>query len=126
LTLGTAIALTIQKPLIYPRKEIKSYGTGRAVEGVYQPGESVVIIEDLVTSGGSVLKSIEPLLAAGLRVSEVAVLIDREQGGREALAKQGYRLHAALRLPEILEVVQAAGRISAEQVGQVRRYLEGG
>ena len=80
-------------------------------------------MEDLVTSGGSVVKAIEPLQTAGLRVSDVAVLIDRQQGGRDNLAAQGYRLHAALTLPDILNTLQAAGRISAEQVEIVRQYL---
>jgi uridine monophosphate synthetase len=83
-----------------------------------------VVIEDLVTTGGSVLKAVEQLKAAGLVVSDIAVLIDREQGGPETLAHQGYRLHAALRLTDILITLQQAGRISAEQVAAVRRYLE--
>jgi uridine monophosphate synthetase len=124
LTLGTAVALTLHKPLIYPRKEVKSYGTGQAIEGIYAAGERVVVLEDLVTTGGSVVKAIEPLKAAGLLVSDVVVLIDREQGGREALASQGYRLHAALKLGDILAELYQAGRISAEQVIAVQNYLK--
>lgn len=121
LTIGTAVALTINKPLIYPRKEVKAYGTGRAIEGVFSAGERAVIIEDLVTSGGSVLKAIAPLAAAGLKVQDVVILIDREQGGGQTLAEQGYRLHAALRLSEILETLHQAGRISAEEFEGVKR-----
>jgi uridine monophosphate synthetase len=123
LTLGTAVALTMHKSLIYPRKEVKSYGTGRAIEGIFSAGERVVVLEDLVTSGGSVLKVIEPLTAVGLTVADVVVLIDREQGGAEVLAAQGYRLHAALRLTEILDVLHQAGRLSGEQVVAVKNYL---
>ncbi len=123
LPLGTAVALTMSKSLLYPRKEVKSYGTGKTIEGVFKAGEQVAVLEDLVTSGGSVLKAIEPLTAAGLKVSDVVVLIDREQGGREALATQGYRLHAVLRLSQILETLYQAGRISGEQVAQVRKQL---
>ncbi|HMR64784.1 MAG TPA: orotidine-5'-phosphate decarboxylase, partial [Anaerolineae bacterium] len=125
LTLGTAVALALDKPLIYPRKEVKAYGTGRSIEGVFQAGDKVVVIEDLVTSGGSVIKSIEQLAAAGLQVRDVAVLIDREQGGAETLAAKGYRLHAALKMTDILATLQESGRISAAERVQVEQYLRG-
>jgi uridine monophosphate synthetase len=124
LPLGTAVALTMSKSLLYPRKEVKSYGTGKTIEGVFKAGEQVAVLEDLVTSGGSVLKAIEPLHAAGLKVSDVVVLIDREQGGREALVAQGYYLHAVLRLSQILETLHQAGRISGEQVAQVKNNYQ--
>jgi uridine monophosphate synthetase len=123
LPLGTAVALRLNKSLVYPRKEVKSHGTGQAIEGVYQAGQRVVVLEDLVTSSGSVLKAIEPLSAAGLSVADVVVLIDREQAGRETLAAQGYRLHAVLTLTEILEALHQTGHISTAQMAEVRSYL---
>ncbi len=123
LTIGTAISLTINKPLIYPRKEIKGYGTGKSIEGRFAVGEKAVMIEDLVTSGGSVLKAIEQLEAAELVVEDVVVLIDREQGGAQALAQRGYRLHAALKLTEILETLVHIGRISAEQLNSCKLQI---
>ena len=124
LPIGTAVALLTDSSLIYPRKETKAHGTGKAIEGVFSAGDRVVVIEDLVTSGGSVLKAIETLEGAGLKVSDVAVLIDREQGGDKNLAEKGYRLHAALQLPEILETLHQVGRISTEQLTTIRQYLE--
>jgi uridine monophosphate synthetase len=123
LTIGTAVALAMNRPLIYPRKEAKAYGLGKNVEGVFTPGDKAVVIEDLVTSGGSVLSAIETLEGAGLVVSDVAVLIDREQGGLENLAEKGYRLHATLRISEILKTLQAAGRVSTAEVAAVKAYL---
>jgi uridine monophosphate synthetase len=123
LTIGTAVALTIHSSLIYPRKEVKAYGTSKTIEGVFSAGDRVVVIEDLITSGGSILKAIETLTTAGLVVSDVIVLIDREQAGAKTLARAGYRLHAVLRLSEILKTLAEAGRISAEQVAVVERYL---
>jgi uridine monophosphate synthetase len=124
LTIGTAVALATNSSLIYPRKEVKAYGAGKSVEGVFKAGEKAVVIEDLITSGGSILKAIETLVAAGLVVADVAVLIDREQSGAETLAKAGYKLHAVLTLSQILTTLQAAGRISAEQAATVERYLD--
>ncbi|MBN1219173.1 MAG: orotidine-5'-phosphate decarboxylase [Anaerolineae bacterium] len=123
LPIGTAVALLMNKSLIYPRKEVKAHGTGKRIEGIFAPGDRVVVLEDLVTSGGSVLTVIETLVEAGLKVSDVAVLIDREQGGDKNLAKKGYRLHATLRLSEIVDTLAEAGRISAGQVTTIRRYL---
>lgn len=120
LPIGAAIALSLNKPLIFPRKEAKSYGTGQTVEGDFAAGDTAVVIEDLVTSGGSVLQAIDQLAAAEVVVHEVAVLIDRQQGGPENLTAQGYHLHAALRMADILTVLHQAGRISAEKVAQVK------
>ena len=124
LTIGTAVALATNSSLIYPRKEVKAYGTGQAVEGIFAPGDRVVVIEDLVTSGGSVIKAIGTLEAAGLVVQDVAVLIDRQQGGPEALGAAGYRLHAVLTMTQILDTLQEAGRISFDQANAVRSYLK--
>lgn len=123
LTIGAAVALAVDKPLIYPRKEIKAHGTGRAIEGDFQPGQRAVVIEDLVTSAGSVLAAIQPLEAAGLAVSDVAVLIDRQQGGPQNLAAAGYHLHAALTMTQIVDTLEAAGRIASSQAAVVRSYL---
>lgn len=125
LPIGTAAALAANKPLIYPRKEIKTHGTGQAIEGAFAAGETVVVIEDLVTSGGSVLRAIEPLAAAGLRVKDVVVLIDREQGGSQNLAQAGYRLHAVTRLSEVLNVLHQAFRISTVEFDRTMNYLAG-
>lgn len=125
LPIGTATALAANKPLIYPRKEIKTHGTGQAIEGAFEAGETVVVIEDLVTSGGSVLRAIEPLAAAGLRVKDVVVLIDREQGGSQNLAQAGYRLHAVTRLSEVLKVLHQAFRISPAEFDRTMNYLAG-
>lgn len=124
LTIGAAVALATDSSLIYPRKEIKAYGTGQAVEGVFVAGDRAVVIEDLVTSGGSVIKAIETLEAAGLVVQDVVVLIDRQQGGLEALAAAGYWLHAVLTMTQILDTLQEAGRISFDQANAVRSYLK--
>ena len=81
------------------------------------------MIEDLVTSGGSVLRAIETLRSAGLTVKDVVVLIDREQGGPENLAEAGYRLHAAMTMTLVVETLTTAGRLSSEQSTAVKTYL---
>jgi uridine monophosphate synthetase len=123
LPIGTAVALELDLPLIYPRREVKTHGTGRQIEGAFKPGDRAIVLDDLITTGGSKLTAIEPLEAAGLAVKDVVVLIDREQGGREELEAAGYRLHAVLRLGEMLDHLVEAGRIGPEQRQKVLRYL---
>ncbi|MBN1400061.1 MAG: orotidine-5'-phosphate decarboxylase [Anaerolineae bacterium] len=123
LPIGTAVALQMGEPLIYPRGQAKSYGTRRAIEGEYVAGERVVLLDDLISSGGSKLEAIEPLREAGLVVQDVVVLIDREQGGREDLAGHGYRLHAALTLRDLVRSLERQGAVSAAQAQEVYAYL---
>ncbi len=125
LPIGTAVALELGLPLIYPRKEAKAHGTGRQIEGKFQPGDRAVVLDDLITTGGSKLAAIEPLEAAGLTVKDVVVLIDREQGGREELEAAGYRLHAVLCLSWMLDRLVEEGRIEASRREQVLAYLSG-
>ncbi len=123
LPIGTAVALHLGVPLIYPRKETKSYGRQRAVEGHFEPGERVVVLEDLATTGGSALKGVAALRAAGLTVEDVVVLVDREAGAARNLAAEGLRLHAAFRLSDMVHVLRENGAISAEMAARVHVYL---
>jgi uridine monophosphate synthetase len=123
LPIGTAVALQTGRPLIYPRKEAKRYGTRRAIEGAFEAGERVVVLDDLITTGGSKIQAIAPLEEAGLVIEDVVVLIDRESGGREELAREGYRLHAVFTLHQILDVLAAQGEIDEEKRAQVLSWL---
>lgn len=123
LTIGTAVSLEVGKPLIYPRKEVKDYGTKRQVEGQFSPGQTVAVIEDLITSGGSVLRAAQQLQNEGLQVRDLLVLIDRQQGGKEALEQAGYRLHAVLTMNDLLTSLHAQGLIDGEQVRAVKDYV---
>ena len=124
LPIGVAMALEIDCPMIYPRREAKQYGTRRAIEGAFEPGETALLVDDLITRGGSKLEAIESLEGADLTVKDVLVLIDREQGGARDLAERGYRLHAVLRLTELLEVLADSERITSEKHAQVLAYLK--
>ncbi len=125
LPLATAAALQLRMPLLYPRKEVKAYGTGRTIEGSYQRDETVVVIDDLITNGASKLTAIEPLLAAHLRVRDVVVLLDREGTGAQELASAGYQLHSVFRLRELMDLLLSEGRITLEQRELVEQFLSG-
>jgi orotate phosphoribosyltransferase len=114
LPIGTALCLELDVPLVYPRPP-KGHGTGKQIEGHWRSGQTAVAIDDLVTSGDSVLGGIRQLEEAGLRVKDAVVLIDREQGGREMLQEKGITLHSAASLGQLLMVLEKSGRITPEQ-----------
>ena len=115
LPIAAAISLQSGWPLVYPRKETKEYGTKSPVEGPYQKGETVVVIDDLVTTGESKFEGIEKLESVGLQVRDVVVLINRQPPKSNAFAQKGLTLHAVLHLPELLEYWHAQGAITTDQ-----------
>jgi uridine monophosphate synthetase len=121
--IATAISLQGGWPMIYPRKETKEYGTKVEIEGVYNLGERVVVIDDLATTGGSKFEAIEKLTTAGLQVSDVVVLIDRQSGAKQALARAGYHLHAVITLGQMLDYWELQGSVEEEQLNRVREFL---
>ena len=124
LPIATAISLTHNKPMAMRRKEVKDYGLKKAIEGKFEPGQNVLIIEDLVTSGMSVFETIEPLEHEGLKVTDIVVLIDREQGGKKHIQEKGYNLHSVLTISEILEILQQTGKLEATMADQVRSFIK--
>ena len=123
LPIGTAVALAADKALIYPRKEAKAHGLGKDIEGAWQAGERVVIIEDLITKGGSTLQTVERLRAVGLQVEHVIVLIDREQGGVANLAAAGVTAHAVFTVSEMLETLVQAGKLDENKRQEVLQFI---
>ena len=84
------------------RKEAKTHGTGKLIEGAYLPGDRVVVIEDVITTGGSALRAVEVIRAAGGIVVGVLAVVDREEGGREAIAAAGVDVETLVRATEIV------------------------
>lgn len=123
LPIGTALCLAMDKPLIYPRKTAKSYGTGKQIEGRYAVGQTAVVVDDLITSGDSILETIATIKAAGLKVGDAAVLIDREQSGRQTLEAEGYRLHAVARLTDLLGILLEHDRLDHNQYDEILSSL---
>ena len=89
------------------RKEPKTHGTGKLIEGPFRPGDRVAVIEDTITTGGSAKKAIDAVRAAGGEVIGVLALVDREEGGREALEAEGVEVIALARASEIVPRIPA-------------------
>jgi uridine monophosphate synthetase len=123
LPIGQAVSLASGRPLIYPRREAKDYGTRKLIEGTHAAGETVVVLDDLVTTGRSKIEAMQPLSEAGLKITDVVVLIDREQGGRAELAARGVCLHSVMTISQFLDSLVRQGRIAASVRGDVRSAL---
>jgi uridine monophosphate synthetase len=122
--IATAISLAGNYPMIYPRKEVKTYGTRAEIEGEYHPGETVVVIDDLATTGGSKFEAIEKLTGVGLLVRDIVVLVDRESSAKESLAQAGYALHAVLTISQLLTHWEENGRVDKDKIEATRRFLQ--
>ncbi len=121
--IATAISLAGNYPMLYPRKEVKTYGTKAEIEGDFLAGETVVVIDDLATTGWSKFEAIEKLTGAGLVVKDVVVLIDRQSGAKESLAEAGYRMHAVLTIGEMLGYWEKTGNVAAANIHATREFL---
>ena len=108
--LAAAASLESGLPFVIVRKEPKEYGTGNRLEGPYDEGECLCLVEDVVTSGGALLDSIEALRGAGLAVQTAVCVVDREEGGADALARRAVRLRPIFRAGELLEEAKSPAK----------------
>lgn len=119
---ATGLALNLQRPMIFPRKEVKAHGTRRLIEGNFYPGETVVVIDDILISGKSVMEGADKLKSAGLKIEDIVVFIDHEGGVKDRLADNGYRAHSVLSISEITATLYEAGRINDEQYASFQQH----
>jgi uridine monophosphate synthetase len=124
LPLATGISLNRSIPMIMPRKEVKDHGTKRAIEGVFSAGQVALIIEDVVTSGTSILETVTKLKEAQLQVQDVLVVIDRQQGARQKLAHEGIFVHALYTLSDITDALFAQGIIDDATIRNVGAFIK--
>src|SRR6202142_937720 len=121
--IATAISLQGHYSMIYPRKEVKAYGTKAEIEGEYHTGETVVVIDDLATTGGSKFEAIEKLISAGLKVKDVVVWGDRQSGAKESLEEAGYDLHAVLTITRLLDYWDKMDLVNKDKIEETRDFL---
>lgn len=126
LPIAGAISLEIERPWIFMRKEglAKGYGLQKSLEGEFKKGETVVMIEDLVTRATSLMEAIPAIEQQGLVIKDAVVLLDYGKGGRDVLEKAGYNLHAFMTMREMVDIMHADGKIDAAKHAQCVAFLE--
>ena len=123
LPMATVMSIASGIPLIIKRKENKGYGTKRMLEGVFQDGQNCLLVEDVITSGKSLIETIQEVEREGLIVSDIVVVLDREQGGIERLKKQGYRVKTLFTINEVVTTLFKYNKLDEGQVSGIRQFL---
>ena len=123
LPFATVMSAEHDKPMVMRRKEVKGYGTRKAIEGYFENGQNCLIVEDLITSGSSVFETIEPLEHEGLKITDIVVLVDREQGGKKHIEGKGYNLHSVLTISQVLETLEVEEKLDSEMVSKVKEFI---
>ncbi|MFW6362768.1 MAG: orotidine-5'-phosphate decarboxylase [Spirochaeta sp.] len=124
LPLATAVSLEIGVPMIYPRMEQKKHGSGDRIEGGYHPGERVLLLDDLITTGGSKIEAVQILRNAGLVVEDLVVLLERGGQGRREMKDAGIRLHACAQVQELFSYCRSVGIITRDEEAQMRTFTD--
>ena len=111
---ASQIAYNLKKPFLYVRKGIRKHGRQRRVEGILVSGDHVLLIDDLITTGINLKKAAEAIRAEGGVVTEVVALLDREEGGKAKLEKNGLKVHTLLQIKEVANTLYELGAIDEE------------
>ena len=122
--LSTAITLKTKIPMIYVRKRPKGYGMDKLIEGELKEGQKVALVDDMATNAFSKLAFIDGIRQAGGIVNDAVIVLDREQGGADALAKENVKLHSLITLKELLSYMKDNNLIDDDKYNEILDYLE--
>jgi orotate phosphoribosyltransferase len=121
---ASQIAYNLKKPFLYVRKGVRLHGRQRRVEGILVSGDRVLLVDDLVTTGLTLKRAAEAVTAEGGIVKEVVALLDREEGGKEKLAKYGIQLHALLKISEVANTLYEIGAMDEESLKTILKQIK--
>lgn len=116
---AAVLAFNLSKPFLYVRKEEKEHGRGRRIEGILQPADKVLVLDDVITTGKNILEAVEAITAEGGVVEDAVVLLDRQQGGEASLRKAGVKLHSFATMKQIADRLNARGLIDEGQLKEI-------
>ena len=125
LPMATAMSLESYLPLIIKRKEAKAYGTKKLIEGIYEKDQNCLLVEDVITSGKSLVETIDEVENEGIKVSDIVVVLDRQQGGKEKLEAKGYKVHSLFNISEVVEILREVNYIDKAEVARIQDFVSG-
>ncbi|MFX1510892.1 MAG: orotate phosphoribosyltransferase, partial [Promethearchaeota archaeon] len=123
ISFATAICNRLNLPLLYIRSKPKAYGRQQRIEGILEKGDQVLVIDDLITDGGSKIEVVKPLKEAGAKVKDVLVVLDREQGGADQLKRENLSLHALAPISGIIKALAAENRLTQTKADRILAYI---
>jgi orotate phosphoribosyltransferase len=121
---AAVIAYGFKKPFLYTRPRIKTHGRERRIEGILMPGNRVLIVDDLITTGKSLIQALTAIRAEGGVVNDAVVLVNREEGGKEKLASRNVALHYLLDASEAADKLYEIGAITEEQLETIMKQVK--
>jgi len=123
ISFATAVARELSLPMIYVRKQEKDHGTQKMIEGVLEAGQEVIIIEDLVSKGGSILKTVETLRGSGATVSHAVATLDHGVGGKQNLEEKQIQLHTITTTIDLASQLNKSGKLPDSQLKTVKEFV---
>ncbi len=124
ISFGSIAAYKLEKAFVYIRTSEREHGRGRRVEGILLPGDRVLLIDDLITKGGSILKAAEAVRAEGGLVSDVVVLLNRQENGEKSLENDGIKLHYVLTISELASNLNQIEAITKKQMDTILKQIK--
>lgn len=124
-TVSSPLAYLLKKPMVYVRKEEKGHGLGKQVEGMVRPGSRALVVDDLATTGGSIISAVEALRDSGCVVNDALVLVDRLEGGRTNLAKVSVKLNSFADIRDLVETLYQQKKVTKGDYQAVLKQMEG-
>ncbi len=118
---AAVLAFNLGKPFLYVRKDTKDYGRGRRIEGLLLPGDRVVVLDDVITTGKNIVEAVQAIRSEGGLVQDAVVLLDRQQGGEKNLKNLEVKLHSFTTMRRVANLLMARGTIDE---GQFRDLVE--
>jgi len=121
---ASLIAYQLNKPFLYIRQRVRLHGRERRIEGLLMPGDRALLIDDLITTGGSLRKAAEAIRAEGGIVTDAVVILDREEGGKKSLVEDNVKLHYLLRVSEVAEKLYEMDAIKEDQYRLILKQVK--
>ena len=124
LVIASSLAYDLVKPLVYVRSQAKEYGTGKLVEGIVKPGMKIILVDDVATTGGSVINGIKELKKAGAKITDAYVIVNRLEGADKNLLQEGVTLHHLLDIVEIAKILHQQKLIDESVLDKVQKQVQ--
>ncbi len=121
---ASVLAYSLSKPLVYARKEVKHHGREKMVEGILAPGDKVLLVDDVITTGKNLLAAVQTLRNEGGVVEDALVVLDREEGGRANLRKEGVNLHSVAKISDLARKLLDMDAITETQFEELTMQLQ--